>query len=60
MTQPFRHYKTPMEKIPVSVPDEMVSIIGQRAERCGESRSAYIRRLIEADLRECGMLDGAA
>jgi hypothetical protein len=27
-----------------------------RAASCGESRSVYIRRLVEADLREAGMV----
>jgi Arc/MetJ-type ribon-helix-helix transcriptional regulator len=41
-----------MAKVLVSIPDELLRAIDFRAEELGESRSAYLRRLVEADIEE--------
>jgi metal-responsive CopG/Arc/MetJ family transcriptional regulator len=43
------------EPITLTIPGKLREAMDARAARCGESRSAYIRRLVEADLRECGV-----
>lgn len=51
------HKAGPDQPLPitVSLPPSIRQQADDRAARCGESRSAYIRRLIETDLRECGV-----
>jgi hypothetical protein len=41
--------------ITMSVTPDLREAIEARASRCGESRSAYLRRLVLADLREAGV-----
>jgi metal-responsive CopG/Arc/MetJ family transcriptional regulator len=41
-----------MAKVLVSFPDDLLREIDLRAEELGESRSAYLRGLVEADIEE--------
>lgn len=41
-----------MAKVLVSIPDDLLRAIDFRAEELGESRSGYLRRLVEADIEE--------
>ncbi len=45
-------YTRSMAKVLVSIPDELLKAIDFRAEELGESRSGYLRRLVEADIEE--------
>ena len=39
-----------------TLPEQIIDLADAQSGRCGETRSGYIRRLIENDLRECGLL----
>jgi metal-responsive CopG/Arc/MetJ family transcriptional regulator len=41
-----------MAKVLVSIPDELLREIDLRVKAMGESRSGYLRRLVEADIEE--------
>lgn len=51
------HRANGMSKIQIQVglDPRMLDAVEARASRCGETRVEYIRRLIDADLRECGV-----
>ena len=46
-------------KVRVSLPSLLLDAMDARAARCGETRSAYVRRLIEDDLHKSGVEQGA-
>jgi metal-responsive CopG/Arc/MetJ family transcriptional regulator len=45
-------YTRSMAKVLVSIPDELLRDIDLRSKELGETRSGYLRGLVEADLEE--------
>lgn len=45
-------YTQPMAKVLVSIPDDLLKEVDLRTKELGESRSGYLRRLVEADIEE--------